>query len=97
MDEGYIGKSGSFHLSGCASDPFGNIDPLLIIHHKCKGQPKKVTIVIPDAAIGHEYKYTQDIDLQRQFRNEASDKSPVPVCRAEQHQDGQFSGRYYFF
>lgn len=98
MDEGYVAKSGSFHLSGCASDPLGNIDPLFIIHHKCKGSPKKVTIVVPDAAIDREFKYTEVINLERQFRDESNDRSPVPVCtHAPPGEGGQISRRFYYF
>lgn len=96
MDTTYAGKtSGAFQVAGCASDPIGRIDPELHLYHKCKGEEKRVKLIIPEAAIGKEYNYTEIINLDGVFQHEDKKKYPGPKCSALAAT--KKPKKYYFF
>lgn len=93
MDETYAGKtSGAFQLWGCASDPIGHIDPELHLYHNCKGEERRVKLIIPEAAIGKEYNYTEIINLDGTFQNDEKKKSPAKKCTTAAKKP-----KFYFF
>jgi len=61
MDTGYSTDNGNFHLFGCASDTTGNIEPQLIIKHKCGGGAHLLTVKIPVNKIGGVFNETVDL------------------------------------